>query len=334
MARIAEPWYRAGKGRWYVTIDGEQVPVGGRGPDTPASEAAAWEAFQQVLKSLGKQPSTAFRTVAAAIGSFLADCENKAPSTLRSYRWYLGIFGARFGGHSLHQVDAKSIERDANSRPTWGDDTRRNYLASIEACFKFAGRVIKLDKPARGSAGPDSVIPEKVYWQAVGAAKHDLRALLIALWNTGARPSELTKLTTDGIDWSNASTSLRKHKTAKQTKRVRVIHFPPDAMAVLEEQRDKYGDGLLFRTRSGSQWSAPVLSQAVWRIAKKIGHRITAYGCRHSLATNALEAGLPDTHVAAILGHTSTRMLHHHYAHLDQNARLLKEALNKVRPAS
>jgi integrase len=68
----------------------------------------------------------------------------------------------------------------------------------------------------------------------------------------------------------------------------------------------------------------------MWRLSEKIGHRVTAYGYRHTYATRALAMGLPDTHVAALLGHGSTRMIHAHYAHLNANARLLKEAAAKV----
>jgi integrase len=42
----------------------------------------------------------------------------------------------------------------------------------------------------------------------------------------------------------------------------------------------------------------------------------TAYGFRHSFATDALSNGVPEAHVAALLGHSSTTMLHRHYSHV------------------
>ena len=178
------------------------------------------------------------------------------------------------------------------------------------------------------------VISEAVYWQAIGAAKKDLKQLLIALWNTGARPLEFTRLHVDGVDWTNASVTLKQHKTKKRTGRVRIIHLSPDALAALEVQRKKYGEGLLFRTGTGTQWRNKALAQAVWRLSKRIGHRVTAYGCRHSWITRALELGFPDTHVAAAAGHSNTKMIHLHYSHINQSGRLLKDMVAKVESSS
>jgi len=56
-----------------------------------------------------------------------------------------------------------------------------------------------------------------------------------------------------------------------------------------------------------------------------------AYGMRHSYATEALASGIPDTTVAALLGHTGTAILHKHYSHLTSRADVLRQAAAKVR---
>ena len=58
---------------------------------------------------------------------------------------------------------------------------------------------------------------------------------------------------------------------------------------------------------------------------------VSPYGYRHSFATDALANGVPDAHVAELLGHSGTAMLHKHYAHLGAKARVLREALEVVR---
>ena len=40
------------------------------------------------------------------------------------------------------------------------------------------------------------------------------------------------------------------------------------------------------------------------------------YGFRHSYATEMLKRGVPEAHVAQMLGHKSTAMLSKHYSHL------------------
>ena len=56
-----------------------------------------------------------------------------------------------------------------------------------------------------------------------------------------------------------------------------------------------------------------------------------AYGYRHAFATDVLANGVPDAHVAELLGHSGTAMLHRHYSHLTARSQALREALGRVR---
>lgn len=57
---------------------------------------------------------------------------------------------------------------------------------------------------------------------------------------------------------------------------------------------------------------------------------LTAYVLRHTYATQALANGLSGPVVAALLGHTTTKMIDEHYSHLDQRGELLKEAARQA----
>ena len=333
MARKAKPWFRVGRG-WFVTLNGTQHNLEVADPN---AEAEAFAAFQKLLKALRGDPAVAPAPeadllVSEAVASFLATAEARglAESTIKGYQSYLAVFAARSGTVRLSRLTKDAVEADSR-RPTWGDDTRRNYLQAVEVLTKHAGRPLRLDKPPRGSKGAAAVIPESTYLMAVGNARGDLRALLVTLWNTGCRPSELRSLTVELVDWASGTATLTKHKTRRSGKASRLVVFPEPALEVLQAQREKYRTGLLFRTRTGGAYTCPGLTQAVWRVARRIGRPLTAYGCRHTFATDALAGGIPDTHVAALLGHGSTRMVHSHYSHIGENARLLKEQVAKVR---
>jgi len=69
----------------------------------------------------------------------------------------------------------------------------------------------------------------------------------------------------------------------------------------------------------------------LWRINDQTGLIVTAYGVRHTFATDALSRGVPDAHVASLLGHSSTAMLHKHYSHLTERASTLKAAVERIR---
>jgi integrase len=233
----------------------------------------------------------------------------------------------------VDQIDPNAVAGAAHGMPKWGPDTVRNALMACESLLRFCGRTVTIQKPPRGSAGAKAVIPEDVYRRAVELATGDLGPLLVVLWNTGARPGEVRQLTAEQVDWSAGVATLTKHKTARKTGKPRLIVFPPAALQVLERQRAKYGTGYLFRHCRGEPFSSIHLTVRVWGLSKKVGVRLTAVGCRHSFCTDALAAGLPETHVAALLGHSSTAMITKHYGHLSSRTQLLKDAAAKVRPA-
>ena len=67
------------------------------------------------------------------------------------------------------------------------------------------------------------------------------------------------------------------------------------------------------------------------RLCREVGVKAIPYGYRHTFATDALAQGVPDAQVAQLLGHSSTAMLHKHYAHLGSKARAMADALKRVR---
>ena len=91
--------------------------------------------------------------------------------------------------------------------------------------------------------------------------------------------------------------------------------------------------GPLFRRASGRAFpEAYYLPRLLRSLRKKLGLPVTLtpYSYRHGFATDALARGVPDAHVAELLGHTSTAMLHRHYAHLGAKAVVLMESLRAV----
>lgn len=325
--RIPGPWFRRSRG-WYATMrDGQQVPLGVK---DPTNEAAAFEAFKALMAALEARPKAG--TVAEAVPRFRAAREQAgaSPATLAWYKKYHGWLTDRFGAVAADQLDPNAVAGAAHGMPKWGSDTVRNALMACESLLRFCGRQVTIQKPPRGSAGAKAVIPEDVYRRAVELATGDLGPLLVVMWNTGARPGEIRQLTAEQVDWSAGVATLTRHKTARKTGKPRLIVFPPAAMEVLAKQRAKYGTGFLFRHCRGEPFSSVHLTVRVWCLSKKVGVRFFCYGTRHSWATRALEMGTPDTHVAAVLGHTSTAMVHRSYSHINESARLLRDVVTRV----
>lgn len=318
MSRRQRPWWHKANRVWRVWWDGRQRSLGVR---DPLDESGAWAAFER-LRARGGLPDN----IADMLPRFLDSKRNCVkPKTLEHYARNLNLFLATFGRYAPGGVTGEAVADDCARRSHWSNNHRRNYLCAVEMFLRWCGVKITLNKPGRESAGAESVIREEVHWQAVGAAWGDLKPLLRFLWHTGCRPSEATGLTAEVVDWEAGTVRLRVHKT-RGTGRDRLIYLSPDALAILQQQRDRRTGGLLFRNRLGRAWRDKSLAQAMWRISARIGERVTAYGYRHTYATRALARGVPDVHVAALLGHGSTRMIHAHYSHLSADARLLKDA--------
>lgn len=328
------PWFRCRRDQWYATLNGKQVALGVHGPD---GQAAAVAALAQLMRAAGLDPAAlaappppALTCRQAAEAVLAAKRGLVKPHTLYVYGQHLAHFRGRFADRPVNGLTAAEVEASAR-RPSWSDSTRRGYLVAVSVCLRHAGVTLTLRKPPCRSAGAKSVVTPEVYAKALDAAAPlgDLRALLVVLWHTGARPSEATGLRAADVDWANCTATLHDHKTASKG-RPRLLVFPPPAMGELEALRAKHPSGWLFRTERGRRWSKVWLSQVMAELSRAVGHRVTAKGFRHSFATRALEASTPEHVVAALLGHSGTDMLARHYAHVNANSRLLKDAAARL----
>jgi integrase len=80
-------------------------------------------------------------------------------------------------------------------------------------------------------------------------------------------------------------------------------------------------DAVRTRRKAQAPWAYRYDPKKIWArlceaVVKAGGKRITAYGMRHSFASNLLIAGVSDVKVAHWLGHADTRMVHQHYGHM------------------
>jgi integrase len=155
--------------------------------------------------------------------------------------------------------------------------------------------------------------------------------VLEVLWGTGVRPGEAAAITADNFDADAGLVRLKDHKTAHKGK-ARVIYLPPAVVEILDRLKGRYPSGPLLRNRCGRPWTGWAIVKAMQATRGRAGlPGKVAYGLRHTFATDALAAGVPDAQVAELLGHSGTAMLHRHYSHLVARSRVLRDALGQVR---
>jgi integrase/recombinase XerC len=335
---MGKPWYRASKGTWYATIGGKKVSLRVQGRKNRAEAIRVWHE----LLANGRPDTTVPKAdpiAAQVIGEFLADCEARLkPATVRGYRDFLTPFQRHCCNMPASAVTPEHAEAYSR-KPTWSGSTRHDFLSILSIAFRWAertGRVAcnplrHLRKPPMQSRGDKALITADEHAHLSEAAPRHFLPFLRLLHATGARPGEIASITADNFDAANAIIRLRDHKTARHGKR-RVIFLPAEAVAILNEQKAKYGSGHLLRGRFGVPYTKNAVVHMFARLRKRTGIKnATAYGYRHSFATDALASGVPDAHVAELMGHSGTAMLHRHYGHLSSRAGVLRTALKIVR---
>jgi integrase len=157
--------------------------------------------------------------------------------------------------------------------------------------------------------------------------------LLVALYESGARPGEIAKLTPANVNMDTGVIGWVRHKTARKTGRPRVIYMTPRLREVLERHLVGLGpDDYLFVGRKGNPWNKHSFHSRfkyLRRIQPEL-QGVVPFSYRSSYAKDALEEGIPEATMAELLGHTSTQMLYKHYSKLSKKVRHLREMAERA----
>jgi integrase/recombinase XerC len=337
MARPQKPWFRKSKDTWYATVNGKKVSLGVKGRENRRAAYEAWHRLAGESNEADKpKPASSVRAV---IDAFLADAESRTKEkTMRIYRYFLLPFADAHGEGRADALRPTLVEAYSR-KPVWKPQTRYGFLTTLVTAIRWAQRAGMTDcnpllgvrKPPKASRGMEAILTPEQYAQLLDAATPPFRLFLKVLHATGARPGEVAAITAENFDANAGQVRLADHKTANKGFR-RTIYLTPEAVALLVRQRASYPTGLLLRNSRGEAWTANAIGLAMQRTRKRAGlpHAI-AYGLRHTFATDALANGVPDAQVAELLGHSGTVTLHKHYAHLGAKAKVLHDALGRVR---
>lgn len=237
----------------------------------------------------------------------------------------------------IDKIKVGDVQKWLNTLPV-SKSTQGDIATLLLMCFRWAegedliavNPLRKLKKPACESRGTKAMISPADHLKLMGAATPALRSILLFLHETGCRPSEATRLTATNIDFANHVIILHEHKT-DHTGKPRLIVLTPTIRELLSELVAVNPNGPLMRNARGGSWTKNSLGLAFRRACKIANVNAIAYGYRHTYATDALASGVPDATVAALLGHSSTTMLHKHYSHISSRTDVLRNAALKVR---
>jgi integrase len=341
--RTPQPWYWKDRRTWCVILKGRRVNLG-------RDRAEAIRCFHRLAASDNPGEASARRapvevglTFSDLVGRYLADLRGRVgPRTHYVAACYLNPVVAACGPTPASGVRKAHLCEAVRAHGRWNATTENHVLGRVLAAYNWAveqellpANPLKgLKKPRCRSRGADSLVSADDHARLMAAAPPYLRDVLFALQQTGARPCEVLTVAAADFDPGVGVWVLRRHKTDRETDRPRVVFLTTALTDLCRRLAERHPTGPLFRRASGKPFPpAYYLPRLVRSLRRKLGlpETVSPYSYRHSWATDALANGVPDAHVAELLGHTSTAMLHRHYAHLGAKARVLREALSAVR---
>ncbi|MCC6026200.1 MAG: tyrosine-type recombinase/integrase [Caldimicrobium sp.] len=126
--------------------------------------------------------------------------------------------------------------------------------------------------------------------------------LVLLLWQTGARISELLSVKVSDIDFFNATIKLQTLKRKFRTERV--LPLKPQTLGILALYINQFGlqrDNRIFKI--SRQQAFRIVKKAVLEVFPGDTKRAHPHVLRHSFAIYALSSGIPITVVRSWLGH-------------------------------
>jgi integrase/recombinase XerD len=155
---------------------------------------------------------------------------------------------------------------------------------------------------------PTILSQEEVTRLIDSAANLSHRAMLMTLYSTGLRRSELVRLKVEDIDSQRMTIHIRQGKRKKD----RVVPLSPKLLETLREYwRKAKPQTYLFPGQSGDD--VPLTTKAVWHACRGavrragIQKRISPHSLRHSYATHLLESGADLHTIQLLLGHADIK---------------------------
>lgn len=144
-------------------------------------------------------------------------------------------------------------------------------------------------------------------------ARVRMRFQLWFLWHSGCRTCELREALWEQVDWQRGLLVMSRGKSTRSTGVGRVIPLTDNVVRVLRWlwRRRHPEQKHIFCARGGQPIKRKSWDRTFRRYARLAGVRkqVTLYTLRHGFCVAGLTAGLGDSELAEIMGHTTTKYI-------------------------
>jgi len=328
---MRKPYFKKSHGAWYVNQHGKPVRLG-----TNEQEA--------LIKWAAMQKDTAF-TLADLIVKWLANVQKtKAAATHASYKRYANKWSELHGKMAATAIRGYHLsEFCERCYPTtdYSDSVRWQVQKVAVVAFAWAKEQGLIDvnhladyRKSAKCGKRDTFLSVDQYDKLIaGCDDVTFRDLLIVLWETGARPFEIFQA--EARHLNRAEHCLQYSKRAgdkvksKEQQAIRTVWLSDKAFAIVSRLADQYPTGVLFRNAQFKKWTVSLCSKRLAALKRKTSVKTTLYEFRHGYAHHhATVLGTNIVTLAALMGHSSIKMLSEVYAHVGRNSEFMRAAVN------
>ena len=370
MARPAKPWWRKQTGWWMVKLSGVQTKLV-EGPDDEQYRIPAEEKFVELRRLHRIAPQAPTSRTADIIEAFLAwSRQHLSEETHRVNQYYCQLFAEHCGTVMARELkpfhvtkwisemmSPERVEREKERRrieleegliekrkqgrepKVWGASTAHNARTTAFRVFSWAkDEGVLPENPLAGMKRPKPPARQRAMRDDEFKKLHEnaggpFADFLLALRETGARPKEVRDLL-----WSQVQDDrwvLAKHKTSQKVKKARVIILSSTMRDMMQRLKGN-GHAHVFVNTEGAPWTMNAVRLQMKRLRERLGlaDDLCAYLCRHGFGTRAILNGVNPSVVAELMGHNSLEMVAKVYVHLADEHAHLKDAVEKINPAS
>jgi len=333
MARKARIWWWKPKGYWVTNVGGKRTYLAKGWRNKKAAE----EKFNQLNKERELLAETNGPITVAALCEFFLDNaeENLARKTYLSYQYACQLLVDRLGTRKAHQLKRADITAFTRKIKAAGlnETSQAIVLRSVQRCFNWGveeGHIPKHDLGRIPKPTPrtrDRYLTNDEFQAMLRATNPrdsrrtgaPFRRLILAMDWTFTRPGELARLKWEHIRWKESVAILPEHKTARATRKPKIIALVPKMKRLLQWLKQNTNSEYCFLNSRGMPWTISAIDQRMQHVRDRAGFdsAVLPYTLRHRAATNAIINTGDLKSTSLLLGHTSVSTTER-YTHLAQ----------------
>ncbi|MGY8911271.1 MAG: tyrosine-type recombinase/integrase [Flavobacteriales bacterium] len=246
-------------------------------------------------------------------------------STIQTYTFFVADFVNFHTKTPLEELTNRSVELFIEKvfiEREYSVSTQRQFISALKIFIVFCPQTkindLILERPKKSRKLPNVLSSEEVIKiiQVTQNLKH--RAILVLLYSSGLRISEVTNLLLRNIDINRRQLKIEHGKGRKD----RYVSLATTFLPLLQNYLVTYAPNLFFvEGIEGKKYSESSIRKFLHKSVKKAGitKNVTPHTLRHSYATHLLENGVGLRHIQELLGHSKpeTTMIYTHVAKKD-----------------